>query len=71
MWSYYIDAMRELNQDMSFEPTFKRNALGEAYKSGFQAGFLSEKHFCEYIEILLKTKKIDNEFLLEVIKMTQ
>lgn len=66
IWSYYIDAMRDLNQDMSFEPTFKRNSLGEAYKGGFKAGFLSEKNFCEYIEILMKAKKIENTFILEV-----
>lgn len=66
MWSYYIDAMRDLNQDMSTEPTLKRKSLGEAYKAGYESGFLSEKHFSEYIEILMKAKKIKNEYLLEV-----
>lgn len=66
MWSYYIDAMRDLNQDMSTEPTLKRKSLGEAYKTGYEAGFLSEKHFSEYIEILMKARKVDNEYLLEV-----
>lgn len=58
--------MRDLNQDMSTEPDLKRQSLGHAYKSGYEAGFLSEKHFAEYIEILMKAEKPDNEYLLEV-----
>lgn len=66
MWSLYLDALTDLNLDMSTEPSLKRKSLGHAYKTGYEAGMLSKKYFCKYIEMLMKPKEINYEYLLKV-----
>lgn len=72
MWTLYIDAMIELNTDLSKQMLLKQKCLLEAYKGGFEALCLTEKQYFKYVEILKKLlstsekKKIDENYIATV-----
>lgn len=65
MWSYYITAMIELNEDTSTQKEFKRTCLVNAFKGAYDADCLSEFHYLHFLEILLQSPNND-EFILQV-----
>lgn len=52
MWNYYIDAMLELNSDLSTQAAMKRFALKKAFEGANAANHMSEDHYLQYIELL-------------------
>lgn len=52
MWNYYINAMLELNNDLSVQAPLKRYALGRAFDGANNSGHMSEQHYLQYIELL-------------------
>lgn len=52
MWNYYIDAMMELNSDLSTQSSIKRFALRKAFEGANETNHMSEDHYLQYIELL-------------------
>lgn len=52
MWNYYINAMLELNNDLSTQSALKRYALGRAFQAANESNHMSEDHYLQYIELL-------------------
>lgn len=61
MWTYYLDAMIELNKDLSSLSSLKRYALCRAFEAGNRSNKMSEKHYLQYVELLYsKNQKDEN-----------
>lgn len=52
MWSLYIDAMIELNNNKSTQQSLKQKCLLAAYEGADEARCLSERQYLQYIELL-------------------
>lgn len=65
MWTYYINAMLELNKDLSTQSSYKRYALGKAFQAANQSDHMSEGHYLQYIELLYSNNPKD-ENIIEV-----
>lgn len=52
MWDYYINAMLELNADLSTQASLKRHALSRAFRAAFESNNMSEDHYIQYVELL-------------------
>lgn len=52
MWSLYIDAMIDLNNNKSTQPSLKQKCLLAAYQGAHDAKCLSEQQYLQYIELL-------------------
>ncbi|XP_055544721.1 U3 small nucleolar RNA-associated protein 6 homolog [Wyeomyia smithii] len=66
MWTYYIDAMLQINEDMSSYPKLRRKALAEAFKNAYSRNFLDEQKFIEYLKLLTHSDKPRESFIAEV-----
>ncbi|XP_013107134.2 U3 small nucleolar RNA-associated protein 6 homolog [Stomoxys calcitrans] len=55
MWSYFINAMLDLNQDMSTEGDMKRYCLSKAFNMGHKSQLMSVTHYKALVEMLLKS----------------
>ncbi|XP_075158653.1 U3 small nucleolar RNA-associated protein 6 homolog [Haematobia irritans] len=55
MWSYFINAMLDLNQDMSTEGDLKRYCLSKAFNMGHKSRLMSVTHYEALVELLLKS----------------
>lgn len=69
MWNYYINAMLELNNDVSASSTqvgLKRSSLSQAFEGANSSNHMSETHYLQYIELLYsnnpKDKNIEQVF---------
>lgn len=63
MWNYYINAMLELNNDLS---NYKqpidgiiRFALSKAFEGAFKSNHMTEHHYLQYIELLYSNNSND------------
>lgn len=52
MWNYYLNAMIELNIDLSTHAALKRHALSQAFELAYQSNFMEKYHYLQYIELL-------------------
>lgn len=55
MWSYFINAMLDLNQDIHQEADLKRYCLAKAFHLGHQSKLMSVEHYQSCVEMLLKS----------------
>ncbi|KAK0173015.1 hypothetical protein PV328_006270 [Microctonus aethiopoides] len=60
MWSFYIDCLIEINQDLTSLPNYKRKLLKNALMQGHQARKLHEKYYLHWVEIIKSDKKEEN-----------
>lgn len=60
MWNYYIDAMLELNSDLSTQSSMKRFALKKAFEGANESNHMSEDHYLMYIELLYTNNPKDD-----------
>lgn len=51
MWSMYLDALVELNQDIEHLPRYKRNLLLSALQGAHSANYLPEKFYLQWVSI--------------------
>lgn len=63
MWSYYLDAMLELNNDLSTQAACKRSFLGRAFSAANESNKMSENHYLQYIELLHSTNPKDENII--------
>ncbi|XP_053693188.1 U3 small nucleolar RNA-associated protein 6 homolog [Sabethes cyaneus] len=66
MWSYYIDAMLEVNNDMSSYPKLRRKSLAEAFKNAYENSSLDEQKLIQYLKLLTYADKRSDSFVAEV-----
>ncbi|XP_055371076.1 U3 small nucleolar RNA-associated protein 6 homolog [Condylostylus longicornis] len=66
MWNYYLNAMLELNQDLSTQKNYKREKLGSALKAAHEANFMSEYFYDLYIDLLKEDKVGPWDYLIEI-----
>lgn len=59
MWNYYINAMLELNSDLSTQAATKRFALKRAFEEASKHEKMSEDHYIQYIQMLYTQSKDD------------
>ncbi|XP_031620644.1 U3 small nucleolar RNA-associated protein 6 homolog [Contarinia nasturtii] len=59
MWNYYINAMLELNKDLSSLIGVKRFSLSRAFAGGNNSNHMSENHYLQYIELLYSNNPTD------------
>lgn len=59
MWNYYINAMLELNSDLSTQSSLKRFALKRAFEGAHQTNHMSEDQYLQYIELLYSNNPKD------------
>lgn len=66
MWTYYLDAIIDLNKDASTLSAFKRYTLTRAFESAKNSNHMTENHYLQYIELLYsnnpKDEKIEEIF---------
>ncbi|XP_061401813.1 U3 small nucleolar RNA-associated protein 6 homolog [Musca vetustissima] len=55
MWSYFINAMLDLNQDVKSEGDVKRYCLAKAFNMGHKSQLMSVVHYQALVEMLLKS----------------
>ncbi|XP_037029458.1 U3 small nucleolar RNA-associated protein 6 homolog [Bradysia coprophila] len=63
MWSYYLNTVLELNENIKSLPILKRSVLGCALKAAFHAKKMSEPLCIHYIDILYATGAADSLIL--------
>lgn len=64
MWNYYINAMLELNNDVSAAATqvvLKRFSLSQAFEGANSSNHMSETHFLQFIELLYLNNPMDEK----------
>lgn len=66
MWTYYVDAMIELNRDGGRQAQFRRSLLGRAFKAATETGHMSEDHYQKYIELLFSDLDANKAELIKV-----
>lgn len=59
MWNYYIDAMIELNSDLSTQASLKQYGLRKAFEGAYEANHMSEDHYLQYIALLFDNNRND------------
>lgn len=52
MWNFYINAMLELNSDLSTQASIKKFGLKRAFEGASRSNHMSEDHYLQYIELL-------------------
>ncbi|XP_019561757.2 U3 small nucleolar RNA-associated protein 6 homolog [Aedes albopictus] len=67
MWSYYIDSMLKVNEDMSSQQKLRRKVLGVAFKNAFETGYLEEDKYVQYLKLLIHTDKPQDSFVTDVL----
>ncbi|XP_073832758.1 U3 small nucleolar RNA-associated protein 6 homolog [Musca autumnalis] len=55
MWSYFINAMLDLNQDVKTEGDVKRYCLAKAFNMGHKSQLMSIVHYQALVEMLLQS----------------
>lgn len=55
MWSHFINAMLDLNQDVRSEGDMKRYCLAKAFNMGHKSKLMSVVHYQALVEMLLKS----------------
>lgn len=63
MWTYYLQTMLELNENIKSLPILKRSVLGCAFKAAYDAKKISESHCIQYIAIMYATGVTDDVIL--------
>lgn len=66
MFTFYIDAMLELNGDMTKERKLRRTCLANAFKVAHEQGFMSEKHYLIYLQLLFEADSINTGQMDEI-----
>lgn len=59
MWDFYVNAMIELNSDLSSQTQLKQCALLKAFGGACQFNHLTEENYIQYIELLYKLNPSD------------
>lgn len=69
MWTLYLNAMIELNNDTTTFQSLKRSVLGCAFKAAYDAKQIGEVHCIQYINYMYTTGATDDVILniLEVV----
>lgn len=65
MWEYYINAMLELNSDLTTQASLKRISLSRAFRAANESNNMSEDHYLQYVE-LLYSKNPKDEAIAQV-----
>lgn len=60
MWNYYINAMLEMNSDLSTQSSIKRFCLKRAFEGAHQSNHMTEDHYLQYIELLYSINPKDD-----------
>lgn len=59
MWDYYVNAMIELNRDLSSQKEIKQKALIKAFGGACQFNHLTEENSIQYIELMYELNPSD------------
>lgn len=59
MWNYYLNAMLDLNSDLTTQASLKRSVLGRAFRDADESNNMSEEHYLRYVELLFKNNSSD------------
>lgn len=70
MWNYYIDAMLELNSDLTTQASLKRQALARAFRTANESKNMSENHYLQYVELLYANNPKDETIIQVLDKST-
>lgn len=68
MWDYYINAMLEINTDLTTHVLLRTRALNHAFESAYERNKMNENHCVEYVE-LLHAHDPEQELILQVNEM--
>lgn len=60
MWNFYVNAMLDLNSDLSTQSSMKRFSLRRAFEGAHQSNHMSEDHYLQYIELLYSNNPKDD-----------
>ncbi|XP_037805803.1 U3 small nucleolar RNA-associated protein 6 homolog [Lucilia sericata] len=55
MWSYFINAMLDLNQDVRMDGELKRHCLAKSFNMGHKSRLMGVEHYQACVEMLLKS----------------
>lgn len=65
MWTYYINAMLEINSDLTTQAKLKRHLLNRAFRAANESNNMAEHHYLQYVELLYRNNPRD-EFIPQV-----
>ncbi|XP_055641974.1 U3 small nucleolar RNA-associated protein 6 homolog [Toxorhynchites rutilus septentrionalis] len=66
MWTYYIETMLKINEDMSSQQKLRRKVLGAAFKKAYESNSLEEDKFVQYLKLLIHGDITQKPFITEV-----
>jgi len=70
MWSFYINAMIDINRDLTTHAALKKKSLNDAFKGAHSAQCLSEDQYFHYIENLIEAEEKE-DYIVEVCTIIQ
>lgn len=70
MWDYYLNAMLELNSDLTTQAALKRHLLSRAFRAANESNNMSEDHYLQYVEMLYANNPKDETIALVLNKST-
>lgn len=74
MWNFYINAMIDLNSDLSTQSLLKQSSLKRAFQGASRSSQMTEDYYIQYIELLFRMNQNDEmieRLLQKVTKMYQ
>lgn len=71
MWNYYINAMIDLNSDLSTQSLLKQLSLKRAFESASQRSYMTEDYYIQYVELLFRMNPNDHSIERVLHKVTK
>lgn len=71
MWNYYINAMIDLNSDLSTQSLLKQLSLKRAFESASQTKYMTEDYYIQYVELLFRMNPNDQSIERVLHKVTK
>lgn len=71
MWNYYINAMIDLNSDLSTQSLLKQMSLKRAFEGASRSSSMTEDFYIQYVELLFRMNQHDQSIERVLQKVTK
>lgn len=71
MWNYYINAMIDLNSDLSTQSLLKQTSLKRAFEGACRLNNMTDDYYIQYVELLYRMNRNDENIEKVLQKVTK
>lgn len=71
MWNYYINAMIDLNSDLSTQSHLKQTSLKRAFEGASRLNYMTEDYYIQYVELMYRMNQNDENIERLLQKVTK